>query len=69
MTERKEAVSVLALTLNGQRHIFAAPIPAGKDPMEMTLGEWMAAPALSAVALCNDFFARPLSEGNREADG
>lgn len=48
----------LALTVNGQRHFYAAHIPAGKDPMEMTLGEWMAAPAWSGNALLNDFLAR-----------
>ena len=67
MTERKEAVRIakLVLTIQGQRHVFAALIPAGTDPMEMTLGQWKAAPTLSAAALCDDFFSRPLT-GERE---
>lgn len=63
-------VRVLTLTLNGQRHVFAAPMVPGKDPMEMTLGEWMAAPALSASALCNDFFGcRSLDQSLPEKEG
>lgn len=55
----------LVLTLDGKRIVFAAPVPRGKDPMEMTLGEWMAAPALSSVALFNDFLERRPDHGGR----
>lgn len=48
----------LVMTIDGQRHVFAARVPAGKDPMELTLGEWMAAPAASGVALFDDFLSR-----------
>jgi hypothetical protein len=51
----------LTIVIDGKRHVFAAFVPDGKDPGEMTLGEWKAAPAYSAVALFNDFLAsRPV---------
>lgn len=50
-------VKAIALNVNGHRHVLAAPI-GERDPMEVTLGEWLAAPALSGVALFNDFMNR-----------
>lgn len=49
-------IAKLVMTIDGQRHVFAAPVPAGQDPMEMTLGEWNRCYALSAAALTDDFF-------------
>jgi hypothetical protein len=60
----KRRVAKLVLTIDGKRLVFAAMVPRGKTPDEMTLGEWMAAPALSAAALCEDFFHRASKEGD-----
>lgn len=51
-------VMKLVLELDGKRLVFAAPVPIGIDPMEMTLGEWRKYHALSAVAIADDFFGR-----------
>lgn len=51
-------IGKLILTIDGRRLVFAAPLVPGKDPMEMTLGEWMRAPVLSANALLNDLLER-----------
>lgn len=54
----RSPIKKLVLTIDGKRFVFAVPVAAGQDPMEMTLGQWMAAPAFSATALFNDFMER-----------
>jgi hypothetical protein len=49
------SVTVITLEIDGRKHTFAAPI-GDRDPMEVTLGEWMACPLLSADAMVDQLF-------------
>lgn len=60
---------VLRLEIDGRRLVFAAPVPHGVDPMEMTLGEWTRYSALSAAALFNDFMERHARVQESETGG
>lgn len=53
-------ISVLVIEVDGRRLVYAAPTN-GRDPMEMTLGEWRRYPVLSGAALLNDFLARKVA--------
>lgn len=57
------AIKTLELTLDGKKHFLAAPI-GDRDPMEVTLGEWMGAPALSG-ALMMDWFMDARRRGKK----
>jgi hypothetical protein len=48
----------LVMEIDGVRYVYVAPVPEGKDPMEMTLGEWKRAAALSGAGLFDDFLSR-----------
>lgn len=50
------AIKVLTLEVDGRRHIMAAPI-GDRDPMDVTLGEWLACPLLSADAMIQQLFS------------
>lgn len=49
-------VQVLTINIDGRSITYARPED-GRDPQEVTLGEWRAYPALTSVALLDRFFA------------
>ncbi len=61
-----ERIMKLVMEFDGKRVVFAAPVPHGVDPMEMTLGEWRRYHALSAAAITDDFFARAAQQRGEE---
>lgn len=56
------ALKALELTIDGQKHLFVAPI-GDRDPMEVTLGEWMSAPAVTGAVMMDWFMKRRHDEG------
>lgn len=45
-----ESVGVLTVEFDGRKSVFATRLR-GRDPLEMTLSEWMAEPAVSASVM------------------
>ena len=56
-------LKALELTISGKKHFLVAPI-GDRDPWEVTLGEWMGAPALSG-ALMMDWFMDVRKRGEK----
>jgi hypothetical protein len=67
MTERKEAVR--AEMDADKRDPFQAACCMGMDGLRLSMGLPPKSYSPQAIAAWFDFLARPLSEGNREAEG
>jgi len=65
--QRQIQTLTLTIGFDGEERTFTyAALVGDKDPMEMTLGEWMGYPALSATAMFKSMMSRYSSPSPRE---